>query len=340
MKTGIYNGVDLFINKKEWRSYSTKQLEEYKKNLFDYYRSIGFPFFPTDNNYRNTGFKKLKSFDYTTIINGDIIRQTMHGLGLAWSFMPHAPKIQCGNMKTPYDVFHDDKQFKEVITKRLQMGDNMSHNGIRKMLKMYSGTQSVSNFRPTAAAAIYDKFAKNGLVWDMSSGYGGRLLGAIISGTNYIGTEPATLTFNGLCEINNMFGSDDIALHKMGSEVFLPEKNSLDLCFTSPPYFDWEKYSDEGTQSYMKYPTKEKWKKNFLGKTFRRCHYGLKEDKYMIINIANTKNYVTLESDMIEVAKKNGFKLERIMKLALSNPSFKMAKCAFKYEPVFVFKRK
>ena len=32
-----------------------------------------------------------------------------------------------------------------------------------------------------------------GTVWDTSMGYGGRLLGAIAAGVNYIGTDPCIL---------------------------------------------------------------------------------------------------------------------------------------------------
>ena len=316
-------------------------MNAYQAELFEYYRELGFPYFPTDTPYREKEFNKLKKFDYKTVIDGDVIRQTMHGLGLAWSFMPHSWSVQCGKMKNPYEVFYNDEHFKKVIAKRIKMGDNMSHNGIRKMLKMYAGTQSVSNFRPTAAASIYDKFANNGLTWDMSSGYGGRLLGALVSGTRYIGTDPATLSYNGLCEMRDMFSNkEDTKLYKVGSEDFTPEAKSLDLCFTSPPYFDWEKYSDEETQSYIRHPTKEKWLENFLGETFRKCHYGLKDNKYMIINVANTKNYKTLEEDVVHKATDNGFILENTMKLTLSNPVFKNKKCAFKYEPVYVFKKR
>ena len=70
---------------------------------------------------------------------------------------------------------------------------------MRSMLRRYSGTQMVSNFRPTAAAAMYNIFCDvdsplegttAGTVWDPSMGYGGRLLGAITAGVNYIGTDP------------------------------------------------------------------------------------------------------------------------------------------------------
>ena len=137
----------------------------------------------------------------------------------------------------------------EVITTYI------SDSGIRKMLKIYSGVQGVSNFRPTAAATIYDVFAKDGVVWDMSGGWGGRLLGAIVSGVKrYIATEPSIETYKGLIELSDDYGRDiDTWIYNMGSEDYQPHKNSLDLCFTSPPYFDLEKYSNEDTQSYIKY---------------------------------------------------------------------------------------
>jgi tRNA G10 N-methylase Trm11 len=332
--------MNLFINKKVWLKFIPEEMNQYKIELFNHYRSTGFPYFPTDEVYRLKEFKKLKAYNYKNLIVDDIVKQTMHGLALAWSFMPHSWSIQCGNMKTPLQVFNNDDDLKRVINKRLVMGSHMSDNGLRKMLKMYSGVQCVSNFRPTAVAAIYNKYAPNGLVWDMCAGFGGRLLGAIISGTKYIGTDPATETFNGLWQIKDMFSHDkDISLVKMCSENYIPEANSLDLCFTSPPYYNWEKYSNESTQSYIKHPSKDEWLNNFLGKTFANCYKGLKNDKKMIINIANTKEYDNLVDDTIKVAQKNGFILENTLKLALSNPNFTKDKHAFKYEPMLVFKK-
>ena len=56
---------------------------------------------------------------------------------------------------------------------------NVFHeNRLRQSIKIYSGTQSVSNFRPTEEELIYEKYG-DGVVWDMSCGWGGRLLGFI-----------------------------------------------------------------------------------------------------------------------------------------------------------------
>ena len=81
--------------------------------------------------------KKLKKYDRSSLITEDgVIRQTMHGLGLAWSYFPHAFHVKCGNMTTPYEAFIDDQIFLNVIYKRLKMGTYISDSGIRKMLKI------------------------------------------------------------------------------------------------------------------------------------------------------------------------------------------------------------
>ena len=225
------------------------------------------------------------------------------------------------------------------------MGTYIADSGIRKMLKIYSGVQGVSNFRSTAAACIYNRFARGGVVWDMSGGWGGRLLGAIAAKVKfYIATEPSQLTFDGLHDIAEDYADKmDYEIFKCGSEAYQPEKEMLDLCFTSPPYFDLEKYSDEPTQSYMKFNTKQAWIDGFLLPTFKNCYYGLKKDGYMLINIADVKgkHNINLELETIINAERVGFTHEDTLQLALSNPNLKNNKTDFKYkyEPIYVFKK-
>ena len=125
-------------------------------------------------------------------------------------------------------------------------------------------------------------------------------------------------------------------IFQKGSEDFLPDKESLDLCFTSPPYFNTEKYSDEETQSYIKFPTQDEWVEGFLRKTIQNCHYGLKQNRYMLINIANVKSFMSLEDATIWIAEQEGFVLEEAYRLALS----KISGNGFKYEPIFVFRKR
>jgi hypothetical protein len=335
---------EIFVNESHWRNMSESELNAFATKIFDYYRENGFPYHPTDREIRVKDFNSLMEYDRSKLFEDDVVKQSMHGLGLAWSYFPHAFNVKCNGRLTPYEAFMDDEIFIKIIRKRLKMGTYISDSGIRKMLKIYSGVQGVSNFRPTAAAVIYDMFANNGVVWDMSGGWGGRLLGAIASGVDtYIATEPSSLTLDGLVNIVNDFPTKmNWSFLNCGSEEYRPLRNSLDLCFTSPPYFDLEKYSDERNQSYIKFPTKKEWVDGFLTQTFENCHFGLKPDGCMIINIADVqgKNNLNLENETIAVAEKVGFKLIKKFYLALSNVNLRNKDVKFKYEPMFLFVKK
>ena len=127
-----------------------------------------------------------------------------------------------------------------------------------------------------------------------------------------------------------------VDIYKQGSEDFVPEKESIDLCFTSPPYFDTEKYSDEETQSFIKFPSNDEWVNGFLKKTIENCYYGLKKNGYMLMNIANTPKYKFIEEETVRISKELGFTQEDTLQLTLSS----VMGAGYKYEPVFVFKKK
>ena len=261
-------------------------------DVYNDWKEKGFPHYPTDYSWRKSEFAKLIRFDRSTLLNpkNKAIKASPHGLALAWSYMTHHWGIKCGTMKTPLEIWNDEKHFKIGIRKLLEgtfweqkEHHNITASDMRSLLRRYSGTQAVSNFRPTAAALIYDKFlekssplfgTKAGVTWDMSCGYGGRMLGAIAADVHYIGTDPCTETYEGLQQIKEEWGSLNrtIEIHQEGSETFWPPYCEIDLCFTSPPYFDWEKYSEEDTQSYKKYPEVQDWIDGFLWNTMDKCH--------------------------------------------------------------------
>jgi len=154
---------------------------------------------------------------------------------------------------------------------------------------------------------------------------------------HYIGTEPSTKTYDGLLKMKKEFSylGKQIDIYKQGSEDFIPEKESIDLCFTSPPYFDTEKYSDESTQSFKKFPSENEWVNGFLKKTIKNCYYGLKKNGYMLINIANTPKYKFIEKETVNISSEIGFIKEPTVDLILSSVAGK----GIKTEPVFVFRK-
>jgi hypothetical protein len=298
--------------------------------------------------------KKLLQFlkgDYRRIVRNGVIGQNMTGLALCWSFFPHSWSVQCGDMLSPMQVF--SHHLEDALARRRAIDKCKTAGDLRKALRTYSGAQGVSNFRPSAALALYNRYLpkEGGAVWDMSSGFGGRLLGAMACHKvkKYIGTDPATLTHQGLCAMRDEllpmmdtmgYRIPAIELHHIGSEDFPPESESLDCCLSSPPYSSHEKYSDEPTQSYIRFPTNELWMNEYMRMTLENCRVGLKPDGWLVINVADCSSYPTLTSDFLALAKRMGFRLVETLQLALS----KMVgtdkwSATHKYEPVFAFRK-
>jgi 16S rRNA G966 N2-methylase RsmD len=137
-------------------------------------------------------------------------------------------------------------------------------------------------FRPAAAKALYEVWGKreNCRVLDSSAGYGARMLGAHLAGnvSFYLGIDPNTAPS---CErlakvLDERYdtGTKKVLL-KMGSEDFTKENfpeyvGTFDLYFTSPPYFDTERYSTDESQSYLKFPSYAGWMTGFYRTTIHR----------------------------------------------------------------------
>lgn len=344
-KNGVNTSTSLLgykfpINESYWRSLSPQDLNIFAEQIFNHYRLVGFPYYKySDIEVKNEYIKSKEYCDTSSIIMDDVISQSMHGLSLCWSFFPHHNEIKCGGLKSPMEAFLDDDTFRTIIKKRLDFGTYISDSGIRKTLKIASGLQAVSNFRPTAACAIYRKYG-GGVVYDMSAGFGGRMLGAYLSDlvTKYICTDPSSNTHVGLVKLSNTLNEispKPVEIYNLGSEELIPAKDSLDICFTSPPYFDTEKYADEPTQSYIKYPDRNSWLNGFLGRTIRNCEHGLKSGGFLIVNIANVKTFKDLETRFTELMKGYSFEYVETLKYSLSS----ICKSGFKYEPVFVYRK-
>ena len=361
-------GEDLITSKGNLKGV-VKDEEELQSNIdkvYEYWKNRGFPYYATDKQYRESQFKTLQSTDFKGLLTQEkVIKPNQTGLSLAWSYMPHSFGIRCGKMRTPMEIYENEEHFKKGIRKLLTgsffgkvsvdtlmpIASNLdgeiteispaskhkSESVMRSLLRRYTGTQCVSNFRPTAAACLYSHFAHPGaMVWDMSMGYGGRILGAIIADINYVGTDPAELTFKGLKEIKKDFGRENrhYFLNKCGSETFVPKENTLDFAFTSPPYFNWEQYGDEAEQSFNQYSGNEEWNNGFLRTTIQNAYIGLKKGKYMGLNVANIKSHKTFEDDTVRIAVEEGFTHTDTYKLQLSSQE-----SGAKYEPIFIFKK-
>lgn len=198
------------------------------------------------------------------------------------------------NGETGINKFHNEDFLRRVIRVAIQYGGSTPQpSAIKSSIGLVGSLPT--NFKPMIAKAIYNKFCEEGdTIWDMSCGYGGRMLGCLSSkkSLHYIGTEPNTETMSHLKELGEYIEKvtgrkNSYELHCTGSEEFCLGDNVIDFAFTSPPYFDLEIYSSEETQSINKFPTLESWLEGFVRGTIKNIYKMLKPGKFYAVNIAD-----------------------------------------------------
>jgi hypothetical protein len=239
-----------------------------------------------------------------------------------------------------------------------------------------------TNFPTAVARAIYSRYAipkKAGdevIIWDPSMGFAGRLLGALSlldRPIYYIGTDPNSLNYfteantsryellektfkNEIRERRDTFRGTYL---KLGSEEatksaeFCALKGEVDLAFTSPPYFSAELYSEDETQSSLKFDNYHKWRSGFLAATLQIAAEWVRIGGYVIWNVANSGGY-PLEEDTRLICRQLGLKhiATEKMIIAAGAGSKKSASGTLrtwnfatvaakirKYEPVYVFRK-
>lgn len=79
-----------------------------------------------------------------------------------------------------------------------------------------------------------------------------------------------------------------VTLYNLPAEEVELEENIADTVFTSPPYFNTEKYSIEPTQSFLRYKTCDSWLNGFMFSTLNTMWKALKKDGHLIINISDS----------------------------------------------------
>lgn len=233
-----------------------------------------------------------------------------------------------------------------------------------KILQVFrlSCGQPAVNFPALTAKWIYENYTSHIEqdeplhIYDSSSGWGGRILGAMSSRkkTHYIGTDPNPDNFipelgisryeyvakfyNDRCvdDFSDSFAKffdvtkqgNTYELFQDGSELiqhnpkFQKYNGKLDLSFTSPPYFNREQYSQDEKQSFKAYGEYEDWRENFLRPTLTTIFEYTKNDRYILWNIADikigTNTYYPLEQDSKDILLELGCEYKGKLKMLMT----------------------
>jgi len=145
-----------------------------------------------------------------------------------------------------------------------------------------------AQFKPTLAKAMYNFFGAK-RVLDFSMGWGDRLVGFLASDAeSYIGIDPNTKLHEPYRQIEAYCNTS-----KRTRFICSPAEDAdlsdvkVDFVFTSPPYFDTEKYSQEETQSWKRYPETDDWLNGFLYPTLKKCWDVLEDGGRICVNISD-----------------------------------------------------
>src|SRR5574343_1556870 len=220
---------------------------------------------------------------------------------------------------------------------------------LKQSLRLGAGTQPVTNIRGPVAKWIWqtqmlkNKHMDEIVVYDPSMGWAGRMV-AFLAATNhpdlkgkkcvYIGTDPNSTIFPRYKMIEKFWKkyvdtdctaeiiplclpAEDIC----NDPVFEKYKGKVFVCYTIPPYFNRERYSDDPEQSFRRYSQYGSWRDKFLEGTIKNCYDLLMDGGKLFWNTADIKiskgKFLPLEKDSVKKAIKIGFTQEETLKMLM-----------------------
>ena len=170
-----------------------------------------------------------------------------------------------------------------------------------------------SQFKPNVAKAMYDYFkVKN--VLDFSMGWGDRLAGFYSSMNTelYVGLDPR--------KENHPIYKEQVEFYDKHLTFFENKKktkfhcepaedfnfkeyeNTFDMIFTSPPYFNIERYGNDDNQSWVRYGKNiDDWNKQFLHKSIDNMWSTLKSGGKLCINISDVNAKISKGAKWLKI---------------------------------------
>lgn len=334
-----------------WAHYSAAKRTSVLNAVFRYWRSRGFPYHQITERELDQEFSRLMAKDWRTVFDGNELRASKIGLRLANSFQPDMWKAKVNRYRSPVEIFNDDTLLRRAIERSLTIWpDRFGANAscLRRMLRSYPGAASVSNYRPMIARAVITRYSTNqSRVLDFSAGYGGRLLGALAARRQYVGIEPNHAQVRGMKRMVRAiaaarFPIPHVDIIRGCAEQELPRiaSRSVDLVFSSPPFFNWEHYSNSHQQSFRRYPTYETWKVHFLLPVIAQTFRVLDRDGYLILNVSNG-NRLPSSEDVVSTARREGLNLTSVRHMTFPKLPYLHPRdgTAVKKELLLVFKK-
>jgi hypothetical protein len=251
-------------------------------------------------------------------------------------FNPHRLDTKAGKSRMSCFEALKDYNFlnglsRMILHERKQKGDNYKSRYGELLYQILgfniNGVQYVNEIHPLISRNLALKYCNglNSKVLDPCAGWGGRMLGFSTVCAKYYGYEPYTDTYNGLNNLGGWIKKRNenfyFKIENLPFEDAVIEHNEFDFAFTSPPYYDTEKYGNEKTNSYNRYKSFNDWCDLFYLPMIQKTMNALKKDCSFVLNIGSrvyplnevlksnfsNKYLIENEKDMLQ-GKKSGLK--------------------------------
>lgn len=241
---------------------------------------------------------------------------------------------------TPWDALSDEEMTKKIIayTKskpNFFTSTNEVANVESALRNSFSWCRKVANFPPKEARRIYFRYhdidGKRINCLDTSMGFGSRMSAVLLSGHNYCGFDPNKNLFRCLKQYKSFLSTNNVisteqhcGLYNKGSEVFVKElEGKFDVSFTSPPYFNLEKYSNDCGASTKNYGNYNAWVNEFVLPTVCNTYRYLRVGGYAMINIKNLNKKETCFDDFFRAFDCiNGFRYVETFDLKIAKKQY------------------
>lgn len=350
--------LDKYTSEK-YKQLNEEEKEKWINSVFEIYRKKNiYPI--TYLNHEGCIQEILKAKNKKVVLNNNCLDLKYNqGQTLCKFLFSNLHLVNCKNTSNNSMIqrFYDDHKLKRAIKLCFDIKNGVSPSNVRSAMELIGGNVA-TNFPPMKAKALYEKYVpKDGIIYDFACGFGGRMLGALTSDNNYkyFGVEPCSETFEHLNELGELIEEatkrkNTFKIFKIGSEdvcKIIKKENYADFAFSSPPYFTLERYSDEETQCYNKFPTLDEWFEGYVIPTIQNIYTLLKDNAYYAVNIADFnigKQRVEYVDKWIEISQECGFEYIETISLKLTTRKgaghkTEDGKIKEKKEGIYVFKK-
>lgn len=357
--------TNLYINKKEWArlysSYDKTAVIEALSDLIDL-NNIPIPYRQITELEAYTDFLDLCALNTNmlTIYNSFITRHVYKGVidplviktsrigNKASDYFHQKQRYLCDSINgpSPYRSWNN-KKLRATLLSALWRLDIKEINPYVLRTCIALSRNIASQFKPSAAKTIYEMFnAKK--VLDFSAGWGDRLCAfhACNNTKYYLGVDPNEELIEGYLKQNEFYNTNKIAefINVPAEDADIP-RNYFDVVFSSPPYYNIEKYSKKSTQSYIRYPKLKDWLDCFLFSVIEKSCKALKRQGYLIINISDVYSNHTSHkicdpmNDYIKTL--NSMQYVKCIGMQMSKrPNTNLSKKSIFAEPIWIWQKK